>query len=514
VDPDPRAKYVKLQQIAVVDEKLKLEVLESFKTALRIARLYRESGVKEAEALLEVGFEGMYVEPGASGALTRGKIEVLPTGRNFFAVDPTSIPTRAAWEIGVKTAKQLLERVKKELGRYPESVGQVLWSIDAYKADGEQLAEILYLIGARPVWDSAGRVVGVELIPLEELGRPRIDVVVRISGIVRDTLPNYIHLIDEAVEKAVLVDEPEEMNYPKKHFLEYLKKLVEQGVGFEEARELAKARVWAEPPGAYGAGVNLQVFASAWKSDEDLAKTWVHWSSHAYTRKFFGKRTPNAMALQLGHVEAVSRHHISDEHDLTNCCCYFAFQGGFHVAVKTVTGRDPVNLWIDTRDVFRTEVKSTKDELLRIAYSKLLNPAWVEEMKRHGYRGAYEFMKKLQNLYGWHATTRFVPDEVWNQLAKKYVVEMKEWFKENNRFALEEIARRFLEMHRRGLWKAPRELIEQIESIYAEVEALLEGEVSGEAQMGEVWVYAPGDVSSWSERMEDVEKALNVVKKR
>jgi cobaltochelatase CobN len=220
------------------------------------------------------------------------------------------------------------------------------------------------------------------------------------------------------------------------------------------------------------------------------------------------------MVLQLGHVEAVSRHHISDEHDLTNCCCYFAYQGGFHVAVKTITGKDPVNLWIDTRDVFRTEVRSTKDELLRIAYSKLLNPAWIEEMKKHGYRGAYEFMKKLQNLYGWHATTRFVPDEVWNQLAKKYVIEMKEWFKENNRFALEEITRRFLEMYRRGLWKAPKELIEQIESIYAEIEALLEGEVSGEAQMGEVWVYAPDDVKSWSERMEDVIKALNTVKKR
>ena len=508
---DPGTGRAVSKQITVAEGDYQ-KILESFKTALRIAKLYRLSGAREEQSLLLTGFEGGYVEPGASGSLTRGKIEVLPTGRNFYAVDPTAIPTKAAWEVGVKTAKMLLEKACKELGRYPETVGQVLWSIDAYKADGEQLAEILYLIGAKPVWDYSNRVVGVELIPLEELGRPRIDVSVRISGIVRDTLPNYVYLIDEAVEKAVLADEPEDMNYVKKHYTEFLAKLIESGYSSDEARELAKARVWAEPPGAYGAGVNLAVFASAWRSDEDLAKTWIHWSSYAYTKRFYGKRAPHALALQLRYVEVVSMHHISDEHDLTNCCCYFAYQGGFHVAVKTVSGKDPLNLWIDTRDVFRASIRSVRDELLRVAYSKLLNPVWVEEMKRHGYRAGYEFMKKIQNLYGWHATTKLVPDEVWNKIAEKYVIEMKEWFKENNRFALEEIARRLLEMHRRGLWKAPKELIKRVEEVYREIESMLEGEVSGEAQMGEIWIYTPSDVKSWSERMEDVEKALRSVK--
>jgi len=501
-------KHLKGLQITTIEDKQKYEILESFRIALKIARLYKESGLKEEMTLFGAGLEGKYIEPGASGALTRGKIDILPTGRNFYAVDPSSIPTKAAWEIGVRTAKQLLEKVYRKLGKYPESVGQILWSIDAYKADGEQLAEILYLVGAKPVWDSSGKVTNIELIPLEELERPRIDVTVRISGIVRDTLPNYIYLIDEAIEKAIIVDESEDMNYPKKHYLEYLSKLIKRGVESEEAKELAKARVWAEPPGAYGAGVNLQVFASAWSTEEDLAKTWIHWSSHAYTRKFYGKRDPNVMAFQLSHIEAISRHHISDEHDLTNCCSYFAFQGGFHVAVKAVTGKEPINLWIDTREVTRADVRSTKEELLRISYSKLLNSAWIEEMKKHGYRGAYEFMKKIQNLYGWHTTTRFVSDEVWNQLAKKYIVEMKEWFKENNKFAFEEITRRFLEMHRRGLWKAPKELLEQVENIYAEIEALLEGEVSGEAQTSEVWVYTSNDVKSWSEKIDDVTKAI------
>jgi len=488
------------------------DIAENFSKALKLAELYKISGYGESRALVELGFEGGFIEPGASGALTRGKLEILPTGRNFYAVDPMSIPTRAAWEIGVKTAKILLEKIYKESGRYPESIGQILWSIDAYKADGEQLAEILYLIGAKPVWDFAGRVIRVDLIPLEELKRPRIDVVVRISGIVRDTLPNYVYLIDEAIEKAVTADEPEEMNYVKKHYQEYLEKLHRQGLGFERARELAKARVWAEPPGAYGAGVNLAIYASAWKNDEDLTKTWIHWGSYAYTRKYYGERAPEAMVLQLRNVEAISRHHISDEHDLTNCCCYFAFQGGFHVSVKNTAGKDPLNLWIDTRDIYRIDIRGVKDELLRVTYSKLLNPIWIEEMKKHGYRGAYEFMKKLQNLYGWHATTRSIPDEVWNQLAKKYIVDMKKWFMDNNKFALEEITRRFLEMSRRGLWKAPKELLEQIESIYMEIEALLEGEVMSEAQMGEIWIYTSSEIDSWAKKINDVERALILVR--
>lgn len=491
------------------------KILDTFKKALNIAELYRDSGRFEAYSLFDILLEGGYVEPGASGSLTRGKIEVLPTGRNFFAVDPTAIPTKSAWEIGKKAAELMLKKIYDELGRYPETVGEVLWSIDAYKADGEQLAQILYLIGAKPIWDEAsGKVLGVELIPLEELGRPRIDVTVRISGIVRDTLPNYVYLIDEAVEKAVLANESEDMNYIKKHFMEHLDKLMKMGVNPGEARELAKARIWGEPPGAYGAGVNLAVFASAWKNDRDLAMTWIHWSAHAYTRRIWGLRSPQALAEQLKYVEAVARHHISDEHDLTNCCCYFAFQGGFHVAAKAVSGKEPANLWIDTRDVSRVSVRTVKEELIRISYSKLLNPMWIEEMKRSGYRGAYEFMKKIQNLYGWHATTRLVPDEVWNNIAKKYVVELRNWFLENNRYALEEISRRLLEMYRRGLWKAPRELIEEIERIHMEIEHMLEGEVSGEAQMGEVWIATQDDVKEWSSKMDDVIKIFREMEEK
>ena len=495
-----------------IPEESSLRILDTFKKALKIAELYRVSGRFEDQALFNTLLEGGYVEPGASGTLTRGKVEILPTGRNFFATDPRAIPTKAAWEVGRKTCELMIRRIYDELGKYPETVGEVLWSIDAYKADGEQLAQILCLIGARPIWDEAsGRVLGVELIPLKELGRPRIDVIVRISGIVRDTLPSYVYLIDEAIEKAILVNEPEDMNYVKKHYIKYLEKLAKMGMNPGEASELAKVRVWGGSPGTYGAGVNLAIFASAWRNEKDLAMTWVHWAAYAYTRRIWGIRSVQTLAEQLKSVEAIARHHISDEHDLTNCCCYFAFQGGFHVAAKTISGKEPINLWVDTRDAFRVSIRTTKEELIRVSYSKLLNTMWVEEMKRSGYRGAYEFMKKIQNLYGWHATTRFVPDEIWNNIAKKYVVELKDWFLENNRYALEEIARRLLEMHKRGLWKAPKELIEEIEKIHMEIEHLLEGEVSGEAQMSEVWVVTQDDIKEWSSKMDDVIKVFKEV---
>lgn len=506
-----------MTQEALLVRKEQVEALNTFKKALQIARLYMESGVAEWEGLL-TGFSGGYVAPGPSGSITRGKIDVLPTGRNFYAVDPQGIPTKAAWRIGVETAKQLLEETRKRLGHYPETVGEVLWSIDAYKADGEQLARILYLLGVKPVWDASGRVVDVEAIPLKELGRPRIDVFVRISGIVRDTLPNYVELIDKAVEMVVSLDEPLELNYPRKHYLEFLETLRREGVEESKAGEFARARVWSDPPGAYGAGVNYAVFASAWRDESDLAKVWIQWGSHPYTRKVWGEAHPAAtkvFVLQASRVDTIARNHISDEHDLTNCCCYFAYQGGMHVLVKTVKGRDPLNFIVDTREPLRPRVRDVKDELLRIAYGKLLNPAWIEGMKRHEYRGAYEIMKKIQNLYGWHATTRAVPDEVWDKLALTYLgnSENREWMKRVNPYALEDITRRMLEAVERGLWKPSPEALEALKKARVEVEELLEGEVSvGEAQRGEVWVYTSSDVREWAENSRFAEEALNWVR--
>ena len=474
------------------------KVILAFKRALEIADRIKQC-IKEYDGFIK-GISGEFVEPGASGSLTRGKIEILPTGRNFYAVDPTSLPTEAAWKIGVETANKLIKYYLEKYGRYPESVGEWLWSIDAYKADGEQIAQILYLLGVKPVWIN-GSVRGLEVIPLEELKRPRIDVVVRISGIVRDTLPNYIYLIDEAVSKVAALDEPLDMNFVRKHYLEHVSKLSELGID----RELALSRVYCSPPGSYGTGVNYAVEASAWQNDEDLAKTWLQWSSYAYTRKHFGKQSVESLILNLKTVDVVTRNHMSDEHDIFNCCCYFSYHGGFYNVVKSL-GKNPEIVVVDTKDVSATDVRNLKNEIERIVRAKLLNPIWISEMMKHGYRGAHEFSKKILHLYGWQATTKLVDKWVFDEIANKYVIdeEMRRWFEENNIYAIEEIARRLFEAYERELWQADEETIEKLREAYSELEGILEDEVVGDVQGGTIDIYAMNDVENWSKNAKDV----------
>ena len=493
-----------------IEEREKFE--ETFRKALEVAQKVGECE-REYDGFLK-GVTGGYVEPGPSGAITRGKFEILPTGRNFYAVDPRTLPTKAAWEIGVETAEKLLKAYKEKHGKYPESVGQVLWSIDGYKADGEQIAQILYLIGVRPVW-KGDAVIGLEVIPLEELGRPRVDVLVRISGIVRDTLPNYIYLIDEAVEKVVTLDEPLKMNFIKKHYIEHIKKLIELGRSLEEAQRFARFRVFSAPPGAYGAGLNLAVEASAWKTNEDLAKVWVQWSGYAYGRDAFGVDAHESLVLNLRNVDAVNRNHISDEHDLTNCCCYFAYHGGFKTAVDALTGRNVDIIQTDTRDISDTKIVDVKMEIERVARTKLLNERWIEEMKKHGYRGASEFSKKILHLYGWEATTELVEDWIFDEIAERYLLdeEMRRWFEEHNPYAAEEIARRLVEAYERGLWKTDDEIIEKIMEVYSEIEGLLEENLGeGEVQGGAIDIYTAEDDERWSENLEEVNRIWKLAK--
>ena len=482
------------------------ELVKVLRRALEIARLIRECK-RELNGLL-TGLSGAYVDPGPSGALTRGKVDVLPTGRNFYAVDPTAIPTPAAWRVGVETAEKLIQHYLKHHGRYPETVGQVLWSIDGYKADGEQLAQVLYLLGTKPIWAPDGSVRGVEVVPLEELGRPRIDVVVRISGILRDTLPNYISLIDDAVSKVVALDEPLELNFVRKHYLERLERLRELGAGGEEE---ARCRIWCSPPGTYGTGVNYAVEASAWRSEEDLAKVWVQWSCYMYTRDSFGKPSPEAFVMSLKTVDLITRNHISDEHDLLNCCCYFSYHGGFYNTVKSLTGEEVEVVVVDTRDVSATDIRAMSDEIERVVRAKLLNPAWIEAMKKHGYRGASEFSRKILHLYGWSATTRMVADWVFNEVAKTYVLddEMRRWFEENNVWALEEITRRLIEAAERGLWKPPEDLLRRLREAYAELEGILEETLTGESEIqgGTIRLVSPDEVERWRRKLAEVERA-------
>lgn len=481
------------------------EVLEAFRQLFNLA-LNIKASTRELSTLT-LGLEGGYVEPGPSGSLTRGKLDVLPTGRNFYAVDPSTVPTKPAWEIGVKTANQLLDYHLSKHGSYPESIGFVLWAIDTYKADGEQLAQILYLLGVRPKWNSYGKVEGVEVIPIEELGRPRIDCMVRISGVVRDALMNIVELIDEAVSKVVSLDESPEVNYVRKHVLNY----VRSGGDFREAT----FRVFCAPPGAYGAGVNYAFEASAWRTDEDLAKTWVQWSGYAYGKGVYGAQAHHELLSILKTVELVSRNHMSDEHDPLNCCCYFSYHGGLHNAAKVASGKGVEIVTVDTRDLSNTQVLPTKLEIERVVRSKLLNPRWIEEMKKHGYRGANEFSRKILHLCGWSAVSRVVDNWVYDEIAKTYALddEMRRWLEKNNPWAFEEMVRRLLESAERGLWKPDEELLEKLRNVYGEIEGLME-DIGDITQGGEVVILTAEDVESWKVNMKDIDEVWRELVRR
>jgi len=244
-----------------------------------------------------------------------------------------------------------------------------------------------------------------------------------------------------------------------------------------------------------------------------LAKVWIQWSGYAYTKRSFGKEAFESLVLNLQTVDVVTRNHISDEHDIFNCCCYFSYHGGFYNVAKTL-GRNPEIVIVETKDVTNAAVRDMKDEIERVVRAKLLNPIWISEMKNHGYRGANEFSKKILHLYGWSATTKLVDKWVFDEVAKTYVLdeEMMRWFEENNIYAVEEIARRLFEAYERGLWKADDELIEKLREAYAEIEGILEEEVSGDVQGGMIDVYTMSDVENWRTNAKKVEKIWNELK--
>jgi len=455
------------------------------------------------------GMDKKYIEPGASGLLTRGKIDVLPTGRNFYSVDTRTIPTRAAWEVGVKMADNLLHKYLHQKVNYPENVGMVLWAIDAYRADGEQIAQILYLMGAKPVWTESGIVKGTEPIPLKELKRPRIDVTIRTSGIFRDTLPHLIELIDETIIKIASLNEREEYNYIKKHVNKYREKERSKGEGAfdkEKVDRQATYRLFSARPGAYGGGgVSLMIAASAWETINDLGEQYIEKGGYAYGNGIWGEISHKEYADRLSTVDATFHKLASDESDPLDCCCFYDFHGGMYAAVKTVSGNEPKVYWGDTSDPQHPDTRDMKDEMERITRTKLLNPKWIQGMKRHGYKGASDIAKRVGRVYGWDASAEVVADWIFDDITRTFVIneENRKFFEENNPWALEEMARRLLEAEKRGVWKADPEVLKELQEHYLEIEGWMEekmGDVEGDFQGGSIDVITNKDVKEWSKK--------------
>ena len=424
------------------------------------------------------GLSGGYVPAGPSGAPTRGMAHILPTGRNFYAVDPRALPSQAAWEVGQQLAREVLARHLKETGRYPESVGMSVWGTSAMRTHGDDVAEILALLGVRPVWQpQSRRVVGVEVIPLSELGRPRIDVTTRISGFFRDAFPHLIELLDDAVQLVLALDEPLEDNFVRKHYLRDLAELQAQEMPVEEAEQRAAYRIFGAPPGSYGAGILPLINEKNWHADADFAQAYVNWGGYAYTRSESGTEARAEFRQRLSGVEVALHNQDNREHDIFDSDDYLQFHGGMIATIRSLTGQQPKHYFGDTQDPARPAVRDLKEEVLRVFRSRVVNPKWLAGIQRHGYKGGLELTATVDYLFGYDATAHVVDDWMYEQVAETYALAagMQQFFADSNPWALNAIAERLLEAANRGLWAAPSpEILAALQQVYLQSETLLE----------------------------------------
>jgi cobaltochelatase CobN len=411
------------------------------------------------------GLHGRHVPAGPSGSPTRGRLDVLPTGRNMYSVDPRALPSELAYETGVRLADALLA------DGVPETVGIVVWGTAAMRTAGDDAGEILALLGVRPRWHAeTRRIAGLDVIPLDELGRPRVDVTVRISGLFRDAFPHLVELLDEAVCLVAGLDEPVESNYVRKHVLADVEHLAGDWRG-------ATARIFGGRPGTYGTGILQLVDVRNWRDDADLAEVYEAWGGHAYGRGLDGAEARSAMRRQFARIDVAVKNIDTREHDLLDSSDYFAEHGGMVAYVRHLAGADPRAVIGDSSDPSAPAARSLAAEAKRVFRSRVANPRWIGSMMRHGYKGAFELSATVDYLFGYDATTGVVDDWMYESVTERYVgaSEVRDFLARSNPWALRAIAERLLEAVDRGLWATPSaEALDTLREAYLEVEGELE----------------------------------------
>jgi cobaltochelatase CobN len=421
--------------------------------------------------------EGRFVPPGPSGAPSRGQAHILPSGRNFYSVDPQKIPTPAAWEVGKNLADALIGKFCKERGRYPDNVGLILWASPTMRSKGDDVAQILYLLGVRPVWQSgSGNVRGVEIIPAAELGRPRIDVTPRISGIFRDAFPVLVDLIDKAVQMVAALEEKPESNFIRRHVLADMGDFRAQGMDAQEAFRRATFRIFGSSPGSYGAGVAQLVESKAWEKTDDLGQMYIRWSSYAYGRNTFGRPAQDLFQRTLSRMSVTVKNEDTREKDMMTCTDFYNYHGGLITAVHAVQGKRPLSLAGDAADPDQVQVRTTAEEARHIFRSRLLNPTWLQGLKRHGYKGAGDISKAMDIIMGWDATADVVDDWMYQRFARKTALDpdMQQWMKKANPYALHNILDKLLEAARREMWHPGEDTLKALGDAYLDVEGEIE----------------------------------------
>ena len=411
-------------------------------------------GTLELDGLL-TGLDGRFVKPGASGAPTRGRLDVLPTGRNFYSVDIRAVPSPVAWQLGWKSATLLIDRHFQDHGEWPKRIALSAWGTSNMRTGGDDIAQALALMGVKPTWDNqTNRVTGFEIIPSSVLGRPRVDVVFRVSGFFRDAFPFQIDLIDSAARAVAALEEEITINPLAAQVKRDAEAMREAGIGEADAARQAGYRVFGSKPGAYGAGLQALIDERCWETDEHLADAYIAWGGYAYGAGSEGQPAHDLFAARLKNVEIVVHNQDNREHDLLDSDDYYQFEGGLAATIRHLSGNQPTLYHNDHSRPETPKIRTLEDELARIVRARAANPKWIKSVMRHGYKGAFEIAATVDYLFAFAATARVVKDHHFELVFDAYLgdEDVRDFIARNNAPALKEIAERFQEAIDRNIW--------------------------------------------------------------
>ena len=421
--------------------------------------------------------DGRFVIPGPSGAPTRGSADILPMGRNFYSLDPEKVPTKTSWEIGKRMADQMIERFVSDKGTYPREVGIVIWATDMMKTGGDDAAYILWLLGVKPVWSKmGGQVVDLEVIPVKELGRPRVDVTLNITGLFRDTFPATIDLLDDAVKMVAALDESDEENALAANLRKDIVEDVLNGMSPDEARARNSVRIFGEALGTYGTGVGRLIETGKWDETKDLADMYAALCSYGYSKGEYGKPMKNEFMRRFGKVEATIKNAPTREIDILDIDDVYQYLGGMNSFVRTYGRQDALTYMGDNSDPKKTRIRSTQEELRFLFRSKVTNPKFNNGLMEHGYRGASEMAKITEYTMAWGATSGITEDWMYESLVDTYLRDknVHDWMDDVNPYAVMNILNTLMEAINRGLWDATQEYRDLLEEMYIDAEERIE----------------------------------------
>jgi len=412
-------------------------------------------GTAEKAALL-AGLDGRFLLPGPSGAPTRGRPDVLPTGRNFYSVDTRSVPTATAWELGQRSAQLLVDDYLQREGEYPRAMALSAWGTANMRTGGDDIAQALALMGVRPRWDwTSGRVIGFEVMKVAEINRPRVDVTFRVSGFFRDAFPEQIDLLDSAARAVMALDEPEDENPAAARHRAETAHLIDSGSDPKAAALRAGFRVFGSKPGAYGAGLQAMIDEKIWHDRVDLANVYLDWGSYAYGAGVEGDAERDLFTTRLTQADAVVQNQDNREHDLLDSDDYYQFEGGIASAVEHLSSKRPRAYHNDHSRPERPVIRTLEDEIGRVVRARVTNPKWIAGVMRHGYKGAFEIAASVDYLFGFAATTHAVRDHHFDAVHAAFIEDemVRAFMADANPAALRETAARLAEALERGMWK-------------------------------------------------------------